>query len=82
MTVLDVTRDGSGICSGRRVDVPPAMTDAFDPPNFSREVLNAVRTLPLMLALITSIQASTALRDWRVATSLAMLSFAHPMPPS
>src|SRR4051794_10158353 len=75
MTVLAVTSEGSGICRGSEVVVPARATSTLEPANFSREDLKAVRTPPLMLALITSIQASTAFRLWSVATSLAMASF-------
>jgi hypothetical protein len=71
MTVLAVVNPGSGNCSGRLVDVPARETSVLLPPNFSRDDLKAVRTPPLMLALITSIQASTAFRLWMVETSAA-----------
>src|SRR5687767_15018240 len=60
MTVLAVFRPDSGNCSGKDVLVPGRSTLTLLPANLRREALKAVRTPPLMLALITSIQASTA----------------------
>src|SRR5690606_17258257 len=72
ITVLAVTSEGSGNCRGRAAAVAGRSSWGLEPAKRRREDLDAVRTLPLMLALITSIQASTAFRDWMELTGLAI----------